>query len=102
VTGADHHVDGRVGPPGDLDGLGRVVSGRFQLAARTFDLGQDRQRRAGPGGIADRLQHPERLPRGRLGRAELPTPQLNRGPAKHGHRELLPAPRAGRQLDRVL
>ena len=36
VTGADHHVNGRVGPPGDVDGLGRVVPGRFQLCCQTW------------------------------------------------------------------
>jgi len=52
VTGGEHHVDSRTGPPGDFDGLASMAAGRSQPAAGTFNLGHDRQRRAGPGGIA--------------------------------------------------
>ncbi len=74
VTGGDHHIDGRVGPPGNFDGLGRIALGCFQAAACAFNLGHDRQRRAGPGGITDRPQHAQRLLRGRLCPGELPEP----------------------------
>jgi len=86
VPGGDHHVDGRVGPPGDLDGLSGLAPGLFQAAACAFDLGPDGQRRAGPGSVADRPQHAERLLGGRVRRSELPTAQLNRGAAEDRHR----------------
>jgi len=71
----------------------------FQAAARAFNLGPDGQRRAGPGGVADRPQHAERLLGGRVRRSELPTAQLNRGAAEDRHGKLLPPARASRQLD---
>ena len=62
-------------------------------------LGPGGQCRAGPGSVADLPQHAQRLLGGRVGRGELPAPKLNRGAAEDGHGELLPPPRAGRQLD---
>jgi hypothetical protein len=74
VPGGHHHVDGRLGPHGDLDGLGCVLRGRIQLTAGAFDRRQDRQSRTGPGGIADRPHHGQRLLCGCLRRRELPEP----------------------------